>query len=131
NARKKLVGLLCLLFFLAGCAARSQQQGQISVRWTTDKAEPGNAAVEVYGLSTATLGQLKPSWDLPQWQRLLSVFAESGNAAVNQNLPPMLGSYRVQSTVLRFEPQFPLEPGITYRAVFHPDHLPGANSATT
>ena len=37
----------------------------------------------------------------------------------------MLGAYRVQSDGLRFEPQFPLEPGVTYRAVFRPDRLPG------
>ena len=37
----------------------------------------------------------------------------------------MLGTYRVQPGALRFEPQFPLEPGLSYRAVFHPDQLPG------
>lgn len=45
------------------------------------------------------------------------------------DLPPMAGAYRVGATALRFEPQFPLEPGLTYRAVFRPDQLPGGNSA--
>ncbi|MCI0391603.1 MAG: Ig-like domain-containing protein [Acidobacteria bacterium] len=39
------------------------------------------------------------------------------------SLPPMSGTYRIQSGVLRFEPHFPLEPGVTYRAVFRPDQL--------
>jgi hypothetical protein len=37
----------------------------------------------------------------------------------------MLGAYRVQADALRFDPQFPLEPGVQYQAVFHPDLLPG------
>lgn len=39
----------------------------------------------------------------------------------------MLGSYSVESNVLRFEPQFPLEAGVKYRASFYPDRLPGTS----
>jgi hypothetical protein len=42
----------------------------------------------------------------------------------------MLGVYRVQPDSLRFEPQFPLEPGVAYRAVFRPDQLPGARGSS-
>ena len=41
----------------------------------------------------------------------------------------MAGAYRVESNALRFEPQFPLESGLAYRAVFHPDQLPGGGAA--
>ena len=34
--------------------------------------------------------------------------------------PPLLGSYRVEGGTLVFEPRFPLEPGLRYRAVLHP-----------
>jgi hypothetical protein len=37
----------------------------------------------------------------------------------------MVGAYRVASNLFRFDPQFPLEPGVNYRAIFHPDRLPG------
>src|SRR5262245_1541446 len=37
----------------------------------------------------------------------------------------MLGSYAVEGEVLRFEPRFPLAPGVRYRAVFDPSKLPG------
>src|SRR5688500_4810271 len=33
-------------------------------------------------------------------------------------VPAMTGSYRVDGDDLAFRPQFPLEPGVTYRAVF-------------
>lgn len=41
----------------------------------------------------------------------------------------MLGVYRIESNTLRFEPQFPLEPDVIYRAVFRPDQLPGGKRA--
>ena len=47
-----------------------------------------------------------------------------------QSLPPMLGVYRIQDNALRFEPQFPLEPGVTYQAIFHPEQLPGQRDST-
>src|SRR5437667_161088 len=40
-------------------------------------------------------------------------------------LPPMLGAYRVASNFVRFDPQFPLEPGVNYRAIFYPDRWLG------
>ena len=36
----------------------------------------------------------------------------------------MLGSYRVVANALQFTPQFPLEPGVTYRALFYSQALP-------
>ena len=41
-------------------------------------------------------------------------------------LPPMLGTYRTTADALRFDPQFPLEAGLAYRATFQPDRVPGA-----
>jgi hypothetical protein len=41
----------------------------------------------------------------------------------------MLGRYRIHGGLLSFEPQFPLDPGVAYRAEFRPDQLPGPQSA--
>ncbi|MGH9840062.1 MAG: Ig-like domain-containing protein [Blastocatellia bacterium] len=64
----------------------------------------------------------RAKWDQPHWQRMLAVHAGS------PDLPPMLGAYRVHDGKLRFEPQFPLEPGVVYTAIFRPDQLPGKAS---
>jgi hypothetical protein len=56
---------------------------------------------------------------------LLAVYADQGDVIADIGLPQMLGAYSVQSGALRFEPQFPLEPGLSYRAIFQPDQLPG------
>jgi hypothetical protein len=80
--------------------------------------------VEVAGLrpeELEALARLKQTDE--QWQALFAVYVGRGSDATKR--PAMLGSYRIEKDVLRFEPRFPLVPGLTYRAVFHPDRLPG------
>jgi hypothetical protein len=80
--------------------------------------------VEVAGLPPETLKALARLEQTPeQWQRLFAVYVERGGERGKQ--PAMLGSYRVEKDVLRFEPRFPLVRGVSYRAVFHPARLPG------
>jgi hypothetical protein len=53
---------------------------------------------------------------------VLAVFAEQkGSAGVeNKTFPAMVGAWRVSSGRLRFEPRFPLEHGVRYRAEYRP-----------
>jgi hypothetical protein len=51
------------------------------------------------------------------WAAIFVIYAGAGD------VPPLLGSYAVESGALVFHPQFPLAAGVHYRAVFHP---PGA-----
>jgi hypothetical protein len=114
---------------LAEPSAKSQPH-PFSIRWVPTPGEPGNVTVEVAGLKPAALQHLEKAGLQPaEWQTLLSVFSGQGEAASGSGLPPMAGSYRVQSGVLRFQPQFPLEPGIHYRAVFRPKLLPDVQAA--
>jgi Big-like domain-containing protein len=101
-----------------------------AVRWTPDPTDTNKIVVEVAGLSTAALEQLQQSdWKLAQWQRLLPVYAGQGDLTADIGLPPMIGAYQIESAVLRFKPQFPLQRGIKYRAIFHSDQLPGERSS--
>lgn len=108
---------LCSLVSLSLCVISASAQTP-TLRWV------GTASVEVTGLPPALLQRLQRLTP-PQWQRLLVVYAGQ-----DETLPPMLGSYRVESNVLRFTPQFPLAPGVTYRAIFRPANLPGAKAKT-
>jgi hypothetical protein len=99
-----------------------------SVRWITDSSEAKQASVEVSGFTAAALKQLRNAdWNREQWQRLLAVYAEQGDLLADVGLPPMLGAYRLTTNSLRFEPQFPLEAGVQYRATFWPGRWPGQN----
>lgn len=105
--------LFCLFAPLLLCVVTAQAQ---TIRWIPDAANTNKIAVEVTGLKAATLQSMQ-RWQPSQWQRLLAIYTETANVA-------MLGTYRVRGKVLRFEPQFPLEPGLAYRAEFHPAQLP-------
>jgi len=51
-----------------------------------------------------------------QWHALFAVYVDSGS--LDEALPPILGSYRIESEALIFQARFPLQPGLRYRAVF-------------
>jgi hypothetical protein len=85
----------------------------------------GKAAptVDITGLSSADLlaaGKLGLQGD--GWSKLFSVYVVP--AAGKQRGLALLGSYRVEDGVLRFEPRFPLVPGVHYRALFEPSRIP-------
>jgi hypothetical protein len=98
----------------------------LTVRWVSDRADSNKVSVEVVGLADADLNRLSAVNREPaQWHALLVVIAEQGDLMADAMLPPMLGTYRVQDAKLRFEPRFPLEPGVNYRAVLKTAGLPG------
>ncbi len=107
----------------------SPQPKGYSLRWVSSASEARTATVQISGLSIVTLKALQnPAWTLADWKRVLAVYAEQADSVTVSDLPPMLGIYRIQSDVLSFEPQFPLDPGVSYRAELRPDQLPGAPS---
>ncbi|HWG45632.1 MAG TPA: hypothetical protein VN688_22905 [Gemmataceae bacterium] len=82
-----------------------------------------NPAIEVTGLLAEELTALARLDQTPdKWQALFAVYVERGGDRAEQ--PAMLGSYRIDKDVLRFEPRYPLVRGVSYRAVFRPDRLP-------
>ena len=109
----------------------AQAADPVAVGWRPEPGELNRMAVEVSGLPKPALASLRAAnWTLPQWPRLLSVYAEQPGADPGLEMPAMLGDYAVKpASVIRFEPQYPLEPGVKYRAVFRPDRLPGASAS--
>lgn len=94
-----------------------------ALRWL---AAGGKSSVEIAGLDAATLQQLRqPTWTAARWRELLAVYVESENPNGATVPTPMLGRHAVDGTTLRFDPQFPLDAGATYRAIFRPEHLGG------
>ena len=113
----------------AQSAAGANPPDAISIRWTANRADTNQAVVEVLLPKRAAVEKLRRSnWKPDQWQRLLSVYAEQGDLAADIGLPAMSGNYRIEAQGVRFEPRFPLEPGMKYRAVFCPAELPDGSS---
>jgi hypothetical protein len=51
------------------------------------------------------------------WPDLFLVYVDQGKAAVDITLPPIAGTYRVETNTVIFTPQFPFVPGVDYHAV--------------
>ncbi|HLW65012.1 MAG TPA: hypothetical protein VKS79_06785 [Gemmataceae bacterium] len=82
-----------------------------ALRWQpATKSQP--CRVELNGLDSVLLAQLR---DQPpkDWSNLLAVF-------VGDSRTPILGNYTVGKASLLFEPRFPFNPGLKYRALFTP-----------
>ena len=119
-------GLAISSLQLAAAPASKEPPNSFAIRWNPDSKGSAKGTIDVSGLSLSAVRALRgTTWTQSQWQRLLSVRVEQGDLLTDVGLPPMLGSYRVESNLIRFEPQFPLEPGVKYRASFYPDKLPG------
>jgi len=83
-------------------------------------ATDGDRCFDVVGLSSER-SQALVGWapDDERWRELLRV-AVAGQAP---DLPGMLGTYSLVEDRLRFTPRFELEPGLRYRAEFHPEQI--------
>ena len=93
---------------------------------TIQFASSDRSQIAVVGLSAETLAEVADArLDRAAWQRVLALYVSSGD---NRPTLPVLGDYTVQDSRLIFTPQFPLKPGLAYRAVFDANALPTANN---
>ena len=123
-------------FFLAGGNASAIQIASQAVpngrpaelaprlSWTTRNVDPRSAVVEVAGVDPASLKVLKDhDVNVDSWTSFLTVRVFPSPGARLEELPPVLGAYRIDADIIRFQPRFPLQPGMTYRAEFDPARL--------
>ncbi len=90
----------------------------------------GAVAVEITGLDKTRLAALaaaKPSAE--EWGKVARFVVDGGTAEELANRPAVAGAWSVAGDVLRFEPQFPLAPGVKYRAAGDLGALPRAKLA--
>ncbi|MHB1556890.1 MAG: Ig-like domain-containing protein [Isosphaeraceae bacterium] len=95
------------------------------LRWKTSD-HPRQSIAEVVRVNPRSLQVLREANPAPDvWTRFLSVrvVRRGDHPSKTEPVPPLLGSYRVVGDAIRFQPRFPLEPGVRYRAEFHPSRL--------
>lgn len=84
---------------------------------------------EVHGLPTeevTLISAMKLSAE--QWAAFFAVRVDSQDT--DAALPAMAGTYSLEAGRLRFQPRYPLTPGVRYRVVFDPRSLPGDKATT-
>lgn len=87
---------------------------RFQIRWDTN-----HSAVSVIGLISSELQTATPE----KLAEIFPVTVEPANVLAAINLPSILGSYAATSNALTFQPRFPFEPGVTYRASFVPEKI--------
>ncbi len=118
-----MIGLHALLSCLA-LAAPAEAPAAPAIRLNTSKSA---ATIDVAGLDRASLARLArlPAAS-PRWGKVLVVYVERAEKP-RDDQPAVLGAVRLDRDVLRFEPRFPLVPGVRYRVVLNPAELPGGS----
>lgn len=76
------------------------------------------ATFELHGLSSQELAALGGGRSMDQWPDVFSVQVAGEGSMPIQDPPPVLGTYNVDAELVRFTPDYPLVPGLTYRAVY-------------
>jgi len=111
-------GCLCALAAPDAAGPGSKEAApRIVIRLNEGKA---GTTVDVTGLGKETLaGLARLAPDAEKWGRVLAVYVQRPGKG-REGQPAVLGNYRIEKDVLRFEPRFPLLRGITYRAVCIP-----------
>jgi hypothetical protein len=105
---------------LGAGSARAQPTPSIRLNPPGDR----RAGFEVTGLQpTALLALDRIPLSPDQWRALFAVSTVPSGSPETNSLPPLLGAYRIDGSVLRFQPRFPLEPRVVYRARFDPGKL--------
>lgn len=93
------------------------------LQWVSAGERGERIAVEVSGLDETTLAKVS-TWPPEKLRPLLAARVQQPGGS-----PAMLGTWKVDVQILRFTPQFPLTPGVAYRAEFDPAVLPGPGAA--
>lgn len=66
-----------------------------------------------------------------EYARLFAIYVEASAGDDAVPLPAVVGSYRVESAALVFEPRYPPVPGVSYRAFFEPAALALSGSGSS
>ncbi len=109
--RRALVVPLALSFLSLSIFAQQSP----SIHFNGDAAKP---RFELRGWSGVSAGSSGAALGAPEWQGVFAVFVDQAGA--EGEVPPLLGSYDLRGATLLFTPRYPLQPGLAYRAVFHP-----------
>jgi hypothetical protein len=111
--------VILLVFSFADGAASADPPKTITLRVRLNGEADGTFEVSGFGPITA-----KRLADKEFASRLADVFSVRVDG--KKDVPSLLGEYTVKDQSLSFKPRFPLQRGVRYRAVLHPDKLPTA-----
>lgn len=116
--RFKATARLVTAFLVLSGAAFSQRSP--SIHFNRDASKP---VFELRGWAWSPATEADASQQ-DDWRETFAVFVHQADAVAQ--LPPLSGSYEVGEGTLLFRPRYPLQPGMSYRAVFRSEPAGGS-----
>jgi hypothetical protein len=121
----RVISLIGVFTLAAGFALAAE------IRWIVHPTDQTSSQVEVSGIASSVLQSwlaTKPGQS--DWQKLLAVRVQQPSVVDDVDTPPMLGRCEARDGIIVFTPEFPLQPGLRYRAEFRAAALSGGDRAT-
>lgn len=122
--RIRRAGALSALLLAAGLAPGcALTRSGARLRFLPESEDGREVIVELFGIDPS-VGSGQAGED---WTECFSLRVRAPETISDGALPPVVGSYHASGHALRFEPRFPLRPGLSYVAEFLPQRagLPG------
>src|SRR5262245_39095379 len=119
-ARASVIALSLFVFTLPATAAEPPTAKLVS-------AKPGEPpAIEITGIAKADLAAIAGAkLTADEWPKVARLVVDDGKPEAVAKKPPVAGGWWVKDDALRFDPQFPLVPGVKYRVLCDPGAIPG------
>ncbi|MSU21729.1 MAG: hypothetical protein EXS30_10080 [Pedosphaera sp.] len=98
--------------------------GALVIRLVQSAAHNGKFVFKATGIEPGILdGLQKITTTREKWSEAFAIYVDDKSVFQQDEVPAVIGAYRVSRDGLIFEPEFPLEPGLRYRAVCVPSRL--------
>ncbi len=111
--------------------SRPAPSASFSIRWNRSSPSSVPISVDVLGIGKENAAALSAGpRDPDRWAEIFALMIVPTAGPANDEPLPILGSYRVIENGIRFQPKFPLEPGLRLRARFRPSRLPHPDSGS-
>ena len=102
----------------------SPNAGALVILLVQSAAHNGKFVFKAAGIDPGILAGLqKVTLPREKWSEAFAIYVDDKSVFQQDKVPAVIGAYRISRDGLIFEPEFPLEPGLRYRAIFQASRL--------
>jgi hypothetical protein len=96
-------------------ASEASAASEPALQFHADPADPAHGSVDLTGLDTHVIEELRRAASHIPWQVAFPVYVDSVSVLPDGSIASIAGNYDILSDRVRFTPRYPLTPGLPYR----------------